>query len=188
MSDAEYEDVEAAGKELEEAQRSFEALTLEAFGSEGKSPFWYDSFYEGGDRRRPVVSGRIEELIDRCPDAAMKRRLEDKMDELNTAERGYRKALDDRHLLRTVSTSWPYDASLVWKGVPLVGPAEGLAEPYGATNQHEAVATFVQYVYANGKLHYKPGDTRHNEMVKNYARLLRDHGFIRKDHPAVAAL
>ena len=183
--DAKYEEVEAAGKEMEKVQRDFGALTVEAFGSEGRSPCWHDPFFEGGDRQRAIVSGRVEELIDRCPDAGMKKRLEDKLNKLDNAEWKYRKALSDRNRNLTVSTS---DASLVWKGIPLGGPNEGLAQPYGATNRGEAVATFVQYVHANGELPYKPGDARHNEMVKNYARVLRDHGFIRGDHPAVSGL
>ncbi len=189
MQDGDYKEVFATGKKLEHAEDEFEVMVKEAFGKEGNDPFWHDSFYEGGDKSRPVVSGRTEFLIRNCPDAAMKKKLEDKKNELDTAVQEYKNALNERQLSRTIQMTWPDPIALTWKGFPIAGPAEGLSGPQGVTtNNEEAVATFVEYVYANGKLPYKRGETRHNEMVKNYARLLRDHGFIRKDHPAVASL
>ncbi|MBT3180990.1 MAG: hypothetical protein HN337_00615, partial [Deltaproteobacteria bacterium] len=94
-------------------------------------------------------------------------------------------ALYDKFASRAISTSWPRDIALYWKSTSPLGPGEGHADPYGATNNAEAVATFVQYVYDNGELPYSSSDFRHNQMVINYARLLRDRVFIRADHPAL---
>jgi len=69
----------------------------------------------------------------------------------------------------------------------MTGKQEGLATPYGATNNMEAVAEFVSYVHANGKLPYT-NDERHNKMIENNARVLVKYGFIPKDNPAVRAL
>ena len=54
--DSDFEDVEAAGKKLEAAERDFERIATEVFGESGKDPFWFDTFYEGGDRKRPIFN------------------------------------------------------------------------------------------------------------------------------------
>ncbi|MBT3180981.1 MAG: hypothetical protein HN337_00570, partial [Deltaproteobacteria bacterium] len=81
--DSEFEEVEAAGKKLDAAKRHFEEVAVEAFGESGKDPFWFDTFYKGGDRKRPIIKGSIMKQTSRCKDVATKERVEAAMRDIN---------------------------------------------------------------------------------------------------------